>query len=483
MLYYSSEEVLENLQRLGIDRKTIDYWEKIYAITVPKDSRGKKIYVKEHIKLFKNIKKLLALGYSVKEIPHKLNLSDFKTTMVSKATTHHTSNPMKSAPPPKAKPTSPQTAHEAYFVNLIERLMDEKSTLEYDKDILTDRIHQLELEKQNLISIKFAYEEDIEVYVAKIEELETDINALHVLKNQALAQKEELETSIRDNNLRFSQKDLHIDTLEDQIINLQEELKSVKAQKEALKKTNNQWSTTLSDLQAQLEGFQSQIIELEEDKKALETTISDQEQELLLLAGEKGKLESARKEIEKKFNNLENDSINLIKLNDDLEEQLIAYEDKNAELIDHLESYKDQIDILEHQKREMFAAIEELGNFNKQEKENTNAYIGSWTARSTLVKSSFNSIDINIPKEKTKTFKIAEVPKRKYGSLVVLVSTKNYPNDPLWKKVETYKVALLNEEELAGELDVEYYIDEIPVAKALYTVQCHKLKDKIVDIL
>lgn len=161
---------------------------------------------------------------------------------------------------------------------------------------------------------------------------------------------------------------------------------------------------------------------------------------------------------------------------------------------DKLEKSKDylleQIHVLEMQKQEIrSASLEYVDQISEQEHQiealeeqlltNVPAipgekFVGSWNGKAKMIKLIFDTIGIDIPKERNKTFRVTTEPKRLYGNMAVFTSSFSCEEDPLWDRVEVYRVAYMNEEELVGELDVEYYVDDVPVAKAIYMINCSR---------
>lgn len=157
----------------------------------------------------------------------------------------------------------------------------------------------------------------------------------------------------------------------------------------------------------------------------------------------------------------------LIKDKDYLLEQLHVLEMQkqdikkaSLEYVDQISTFTSQIEALEQQ---LQTSIAEIPAEN---------FVGSWSGKARLIKTIFDNIGIEIPKERSKAFKVTDPPKRCYGNMAVLMSSFKCDEDPLWERVETYRVAYLNNEELRGELDVEYFVDEVPVAKAIYAITC-----------
>lgn len=166
--------------------------------------------------------------------------------------------------------------------------------------------------------------------------------------------------------------------------------------------------------------------------------------------------------------------------------------DEKDQLLADKESLLEHTHQVEMQKQELSkASIEYADQINKNIRElerlenllKTNVadippttFKGSWNGKAKLLKVVFDSIGLDIPKERVKSFKVTESPRRLYGNMVVLVSNFNCDNEPLWERTETYRMVYLNDNELTGELDVEYFVDDACVAKAIYKICCSRKK-------
>ena len=285
------EKSTEILEKLGINKKEILFWETIFDLNIPRDEQNNRIYNDKNIRCFKNIKKDLALGYTFQEIGAKLGIEKKASSSPSTNSRNISMiNPIKTTLNYKKNSETINPKDNLHLIKLIERLMDEKNQMIFDKDYLLEENHKLKLKVQEL-----------------------------------------------------------------------------------------------------------------------------------------------QKETE--------------------------------EYIDHITKYAAQIEILEDQLTTTIPEIEPQ-KFN-----------GSWSGKAKLIKVEFNSLDIEIPKERNKSFKITDSPKRIYGNCTVLVSKFKCEEDPLWERCETYHIIYLNPEKLKGELDVEYFVDNVPVAKAIYEITCNKIQD------
>ncbi|MDX2084233.1 MAG: MerR family transcriptional regulator [Candidatus Melainabacteria bacterium] len=101
-------------------------------------------------------------------------------------------------------------------------------------------------------------------------------------------------------------------------------------------------------------------------------------------------------------------------------------------------------------------------------------FIGSWTERSRLLEVCYDNFGINIESERARKFIIDERPLHHFGNATVIHTQYEYETNALWRRNETLFLTYLNEARLEGELIIEYVLDGVPVAKALYRAQCER---------
>lgn len=286
---YTAEKVFEVLENIGVTAEQVSQWENYFGLAIPHDKQGKKFYTDKHIKVFKTIKKDLALGYKLTDIRNKLR-SSFANANLPKniPDSKSTTNPMK-ANPYEIMPKESNRSDNLHLIMLVEKLIDEKNQIIADRDYLLEQIHVLEMQKHDLSNTSLEYLEQISKYANQVEALE-----------------EQLQLSVAE----------------------------IPAEK----------------------------------------------------------------------------------------------------------------------------------------------FMDSWNAKAKLLKVVFNTIDVDIPKERNKSFKVTDLPKRIYCNMAVFISSFKCEDDPLWERTETYRVVYINEEELKGELDVEYFVDNVSVAKAIYAITCSRKK-------
>jgi chromosome segregation ATPase len=106
---------------------------------------------------------------------------------------------------------------------------------------------------------------------------------------------------------------------------------------------------------------------------------------------------------------------------------------------------------------------------------NPQLFIGSWLEEASLKEIHYDTMGINIPETRSRSFKLTKAPDRTYGAMAILETTYDYRTNTLWKRRETMTVEYFyRASELKGELVVDFMLEGKSVAKATYLVTCSK---------
>ena len=101
-------------------------------------------------------------------------------------------------------------------------------------------------------------------------------------------------------------------------------------------------------------------------------------------------------------------------------------------------------------------------------------FLGDWMESGKLVEVIYDNFGINIEPERVRLFRISEIPARIYNKTAVITTNYQYETNSLWKRSETLTVSYLDEKIMEGELISEYILDGVPVAKAIYKINCRR---------
>ncbi|MEM0952369.1 MAG: hypothetical protein AAGI66_09565, partial [Cyanobacteria bacterium P01_H01_bin.74] len=101
-------------------------------------------------------------------------------------------------------------------------------------------------------------------------------------------------------------------------------------------------------------------------------------------------------------------------------------------------------------------------------------FCGDWMESGTLADVVYDNFGIAIEPERIRLFRISEPPERLYGKTMIISTNYQYDTNTIWKRDETLIVNFIDSNTLRGEVLVEYIMDGVPVAKAVYQVTCSR---------
>lgn len=101
-------------------------------------------------------------------------------------------------------------------------------------------------------------------------------------------------------------------------------------------------------------------------------------------------------------------------------------------------------------------------------------FCGQWREDATLLEIPLDNFGIHIETSRKRSFKISNPPARTFGNGAMITTQYAYEENPLWQRYETLMVVYLDENHLEGQLIVDYVLDKVPVAKAIYAIQCNR---------
>lgn len=165
----------------------------------------------------------------------------------------------------------------------------------------------------------------------------------------------------------------------------------------------------------------------------------------------------------------ENENFKLLSDKAQLHRQLITAEKKLQYKQDEIQTLQRQIEGLNEHIDRQDSRIDALtSGFD------AGHFLGDWMETGHLVEVLYDNFGINIEPERVRLFRISEPPARIYGNTAVITTGYQYETNNLWKRNETLTVTYIDENTLEGELNAEYILDGVPVARALYRVSCRR---------
>ncbi len=184
----------------------------------------------------------------------------------------------------------------------------------------------------------------------------------------------------------------------------------------------------------------------------------------------------------------ENKNFQLLDEKAQLQKQLIASEKMRQEaqkdiaslsigLEKSKENYHEMEMILDCRIRELQQTLEKSSQITLEatSKFNVRRFCGDWEEESKLLDVEYDNFGINIEPSRQRVFRVSEVPVQSFGNTAVITTRYEYETNALWKRIETLIVSCMPNDQLNGQLIMEYVIDGVPVAKAIYGVVCKRV--------
>lgn len=209
------------------------------------------------------------------------------------------------------------------------------------------------------------------------------------------------------------------------------------------------------------------IDRLMRDKEALQTQLTDIEKlnthlyqaNQLFQDRIKALTEDVESMQQQQFQTSKHDVLQLLNDKSALQKRVIDHEQRYKSLEGN---YRSLLDQLEATKRQLDYQCD------------PKLFVGQWLEQATLQHVAFDHFGVSIEQTRQRLFKVTNAPERVFGPVAIFEHRFDYPSNPLWKRFETLTLTFKNDSTLLGELVTEYYLDETPVARAIYKVTCER---------
>lgn len=472
------QQLVKVLEPFDIQTKDIEYWEAELGMrnSLPQDASPSR-YEDYHVSLFKNIKKHLMLGRTLAEIrklmvlpsqssstqaaikpPEQINDTQFVSEQQTVATVRM---PRESY---KAKARSQSQPH--YEMSQASQRPNSVNT---PSDILMqEAAHAFSLEKELEkmdYSMQLARNVSQELLIPPEQLVHLSAKSKAVPKSQQEVDQAlgALKNTIEKNESQSSQAIKPV---------IESQLEKLTQRQASVEETLRQNISASSDVALQQTGLMVLIDRLVNDKDDLNSQLTEVSlysthlrKVNLLYESQLKENEQRIQELREQLHQLQNqlvvsEQIQSLDNKAKLQQKLIQLEADN----DELESELSKVD------RENQALKKQLQGQN-----NPKVFLGTWLEEATLLKVDYDTMGINIPPKRSRTFKLAHPPEKCYGSMAILETTYDYRTNTLWKRQETLIVQYnAHQNQLMGELTLDYLLEGKSVAKATYQVICNK---------
>lgn len=105
---------------------------------------------------------------------------------------------------------------------------------------------------------------------------------------------------------------------------------------------------------------------------------------------------------------------------------------------------------------------------------NPENFIGTWNEQATLLEVVYDNFGLNLEPRRQNQRTIETLPSRRFANCAVWSQPFAYQSNPLWRRIETATLVYVNTQRLEGQLQVDYLLDGMPVSRALYSLVANR---------
>ncbi len=524
--------IYETLAKYDIHPQQVAEWEEALELRIPTDAHGQKQYTRQHLNLFKNIKKHIALGRSLNHIKHIITLPPTPTSQpVSRSvySRKHWQNEANELPKASVSPVEPKPL----FTNLPKiketptplapngLSLESEALLETFKtsashliqtDVPNDASHphvseslehelnalQIDIPVIEPTAIEPCVDappiEDLNIDTVEIEaitpnvghKIDTNTNEKPMTPwtyTPAIMSPEEALSSIRETSAELTMTEITeiLDASAQEVLSQSSAMeKSSVIEKVSQEASPVHHLTTASAVpMAIVHESQEQSLKIVDrlltEKDALQTRLVEAEKLNSHLYNVNNLFNKKVKELTKLVSKMkdtynEND---LMKLMDDkakLQRQLLDAEK------DRLDAQRDASKARENEKYAVQAQLY-LSNELKAQRHGFEGhrFLGNWRESLKLREIQYDTFGLNVESERSQHRLIDSTPTRIVGNVAFMTTRYAYPDNDLWQRLETLTFVFMEENKGQGELQVDYILDGIPVCRAIYTAHLERI--------
>jgi DNA-binding transcriptional MerR regulator len=494
----SATLVAETLEKYDIAPKQLQEWEVALGLSIPVSPHGEKLYSSQHLNLFKNVKKHLTLGRNLKQIKQLIQLPANTQSVVvqpTQATTQSTINPL---PAVAEELTVSNNTTQANAVATVST--NYKEAWQHSPSIQQNKVVFLELvEPQSTTETSITPQQAPPTVLEQPNEAitPTALEAIpHTAITEAFAHSAEALVAISTVETHSGTSTSHAtNTTQQQSIAPQHVQQSLQLPHADTAIVLTATEAAPSSNQAITAPATSTILQA----PTTSTTTTDANTTLLLvdkLLVEKETTQRKLIEAEKlnshlyNVNNLFNRKVKELT---QMVQQLktVANEQQNMKLMEEKATLQRQLLDVERNKLEQQRAFnqeqqkvhqlsQQLENIQQQWQElttgfNPKRFVGHWQETLLLKQKVFDTFGLNVEPQRNqhRVFEIA--PTRVAGNAGFFSFEYRYPDNAVWKRLEALSLVCVSENELVGEVSVDYVLDGVIVCRAIYQATLQRL--------
>lgn len=420
----TAQATLDALARYDINDENLANWEKSLGLDIPSDANGHKLYSQHHINLFKNVKKHLALGRTLDQIRAIINLPPAEDAIIAPERPHREQAAMISdrAPSASAKSQRPEPANEIQKSTYATKPSAKSANKDIDA-VFRETIEAERRAKQEREARAIANAE-LQKKAPAPKAIPSSSSASNIQVVKERPPKSHYPANTRSTSGASEVVDL-VKRLTAEKDHLYQKLLETEKLNSHLYSANNLYHRRVKDLEQNLDTLRSQMpfdqnVKLMDDKAKLHKQVIDTDKKL------------NEREIE-----LRNSQSAILELNMNIHR-----------LTQRIEEVKKTFD--------------------------ASSFCGDWMENGKLLEIAYDNFGINVEPERVRLFRVSKPPERIFGNTAVITTNYQYETNPQWRRVETLIAAFVPDFGLEGEVTVEYVLDDVPVAKAIYRVHCKR---------
>ena len=466
-------QLVEALSPYEIEREDIEAWQHEFNLLPVSINGGQSpaFYEPYHISLFKNIKKHLMLGRTIPEIKRLLILPPLnsaiarpaeitaspiskanKNEVAAKTTTLQKVVALAHATAQEVQPTPTVLSKEPFFTNddivdltQLSSFVDQQN----NQDLITARDMAQDIKK---------YAEFSRIQTEEILEDTTDTSQSNISEIRSIYLVSPEVTADRENSIKRRARWSKAAPIKQKLKRLSTPNMSIEdvMTRQNVQNTVNDQSALLilvDRLVNDKDDLSSQVAELGRLNTHLNKVNTIYMQQIQTFKGDLNKAVETIELLEKQARL--NERIQLLDDKSRLQALLIKSEQKCLELQQAKDQQQQEITKLYAQASEVFDA---------------GYFVGEWIEQAELRQIHYDSFGVNLPKNRSRVFKLTYSPQRLYGSTAIIETIYDYRTNTMWKRMETMIVLYRPvTDSLQGELIIDYLLEGQSVAKASYS--------------
>ncbi|MEB3205763.1 MAG: MerR family transcriptional regulator [Vampirovibrionales bacterium] len=483
----TTDLVLDALKRFDVDAQTLTRWEDELGLSIPVDASGQKCYSIHHVNLFKNVRKHLALGRSMTEIREVLS----PLPEVSELAWQQEDSSLKQTPliPVSVNRENAYSSRIQWSFSP-EALACEETVLQEPelKRAVSQALSEVDIESS--LDLIFAREATAsllhqpETATEESQTAEPEVQASNpdaVIPGSSIKHHKRFVTKLPSST---SQHDVPSVMEEDAPGGILPEVPlpvfdgmSPPSHWRYLERGAVSLSRTVAsaNLPAHQSGLLSVINRLIDEKQVQQKRVVQIEKLNSHLYNANALFQQRLKTLTSELDSLRNSvsDTEVTKLLNDkskLHKQLLETERVSQHRLLELTQREKDVESLETRMEQLLFRIE-----NPMHSFDPACFVGDWQEQGQLLCIRFDNFGMNIEPRRSRTFKIQMVPEQCYGNTAVIHTEYAYDANPMWQRRETMTLCHIQEGHLQGQLVADYILDGVPVAQAVYQLNCQKL--------